>query len=53
MQNKQLLSNYNLLNQTAIDLDIGLEGGRGTHGSLARAGKVKNQTPEVYSFFLY
>ena len=45
MQDEQILSNYNLLNQTTIDLNIGLVGG---HGSLARAGKVKNQTPKVY-----
>ena len=29
-----------------IDLDIGLIGGK-VHGSLARAGKVKGQTPKV------
>lgn len=46
MQDEQILSNYNLLNQTTIDLDIGLAGGK-VHGSLARAGKVKGQTPKV------
>lgn len=46
MQDEQLLSNFNLLNQSAIDLDFGLFGGK-VHGSLARAGKVKGQTPKV------
>jgi len=34
------------MNQQTIDLDIGLIGGK-VHGSLARAGKVKGQTPKV------
>ncbi len=34
------------MNQTTIDLDFGLLGGK-VHGSLARAGKVKGQTPKV------
>ena len=46
MQDEQMLSNYNVLNQTTIDMDIGLVGGK-VHGSLARAGKVKGQTPKV------
>lgn len=50
MQDEQILSNYNLLNQTTIDLDFGLAGGK-VHGSLARAGKVKGQTPKVCDFF--
>ena len=36
----------NVMNQQTIDLDIGLVGGK-VHGSLARAGKVKGQTPKV------
>lgn len=35
-----------VLTQQTIDLDIGLIGGK-VHGSLARAGKVKGQTPKV------
>ena len=38
-----------VLTQQTIDLDIGLIGGK-VHGSLARAGKVKGQTPKV-SFY--
>jgi len=37
---------YGLSSQTAVDLEIGLFGGK-VHGSLARAGKVKGQTPKV------
>ena len=48
MQDEQMLSHYNVLNQTTIDMDIGLVGGK-VHGSLARAGKVKGQTPKVYT----
>jgi small subunit ribosomal protein S30e len=40
------LANYNVNDQSTIDLDIGLVGGK-VHGSLARAGKVKGQTPKV------
>ncbi|XP_037080435.1 uncharacterized protein LOC119101237 [Pollicipes pollicipes] len=32
--------------QAEIELDVGLKGGK-VHGSLARAGKVKGQTPKV------
>ena len=46
MQDEQLLANYNLNEQSTIDLDIALFGGK-VHGSLARAGKVKGQTPKV------
>merc|ERR1712204_50664 len=38
------LNNVNC--QQTIDLDFGLIGGK-VHGSLARAGKVKGQTPKV------
>lgn len=46
MQNDQTLASYNLVDQATIDLDFGLVGGK-VHGSLARAGKVKGQTPKV------
>ena len=36
----------NVMSCQTIDLDIGLIGGK-VHGSLARAGKVKGQTPKV------
>jgi hypothetical protein len=46
MQEDQLLANFDLRDQATIDLDFGLLGGK-VHGSLARAGKVKGQTPKV------
>jgi len=46
LNDEQILANYGLINQSAIDLDFGLVGGK-VHGSLARAGKVKGQTPKV------
>ena len=46
MQDEQVLSNYGLFETAAIDMDFGLAGGK-VHGSLARAGKVKGQTPKV------
>jgi small subunit ribosomal protein S30e len=45
-QETRALTDYNLINQTTVDLDFGLVGGK-VHGSLARAGKVKGQTPKV------
>jgi small subunit ribosomal protein S30e len=45
-QEAKSLVDYNLINQTTIDIDFGLVGGK-VHGSLARAGKVKGQTPKV------
>lgn len=36
----------NVMSCQTVDLDIGLIGGK-VHGSLARAGKVKGQTPKV------
>ncbi|KAL1491780.1 hypothetical protein ABEB36_012326 [Hypothenemus hampei] len=36
----------NGLSESDIDINIGLPGGK-VHGSLARAGKVKGQTPKV------
>ena len=46
MSDDQTLATYNLMDQSTIDLDFGLVGGK-VHGSLARAGKVKGQTPKV------
>ena len=46
MSDDQTLATYNLMDQSTIDLDFGLDGGK-VHGSLARAGKVKGQTPKV------
>lgn len=46
MQDEQILANYGIFDQATIDLDFGLAGGK-VHGSLARAGKVKGQTPKV------
>ncbi len=50
MNDEHMLSNYNVTNQSTIDMDIGLVGGK-VHGSLARAGKVKGQTPKVNYVF--
>lgn len=50
MRNEQILSNFNVVDQSTIDLDFGLVGGK-VHGSLARAGKVKGQTPKVSPVF--
>ncbi|RNA30453.1 small subunit ribosomal S30e [Brachionus plicatilis] len=46
MQDEQILANYGLFETAAIDMDFGLAGGK-VHGSLARAGKVRGQTPKV------
>ena len=43
---EQFLSNFNIVDQSTIDLNFGLVGGK-VHGTLAHAGKVKNQTPKV------
>ena len=54
LQDELMLANYNVMSQQTIDLDFGLVGGK-VHGSLARAGKVKGQTPKVIycSFFFF
>ena len=46
MQDEELLSKYSLSNLSTIDLNIKLIGGK-THGRIANAGKVKQQTPYV------
>ena len=54
MQDEKVLSEFTLGERSTIDVDFGLLGGK-VHGSLARAGKVKGQTPKVitYSLILY
>jgi small subunit ribosomal protein S30e len=51
MNGDSVLSSYNILNQATIDMEIPLFGGK-VHGSLARAGKVKGQTPKV-KYYLF
>ncbi len=46
MLDETFLNDYDVTNQSTIDYEIGLVGGK-THGRLANAGKVKNQTPHV------
>ena len=46
LEDQFTLANYNLVDQSTLDLAVGLLGGK-VHGSLARAGKVKGQTPKV------
>ncbi|CAI5712997.1 unnamed protein product [Peronospora destructor] len=41
------MSNIIIENTTTLDLSLRLRGGGKVHGSLARAGKVKGQTPKV------
>ncbi|XP_054164034.1 FAU ubiquitin-like and ribosomal protein S30 [Oppia nitens] len=46
LEEDQLISSANLKDGDSIDVCIRLRGGK-VHGSLARAGKVKGQTPKV------
>jgi len=46
LDNELFLAECELADQATLDLSVRLLGGK-VHGSLARAGKVKNQTPKV------
>ena len=47
LEDDVMLSKYNIQNECTLDLGLRLLGGGKVHGSLARAGKVKGQTPKV------
>ena len=47
LNNQATLEEYNIQEESTLALTLRLVGGGKVHGSLTRAGKVKNQTPKV------